>query len=294
MLRYDLSLFANPFYSGTYDRDYTNATEADVTQVTIENPRDQSEMQFQTNVDGDFADVDVYNDYPDAEHGDFDLVYAAQSVVPPAGYQGTDAVWAVWLQGPTTILPPFVEPWIDNHPPAELNLDDWPIATLEFWDGYFEDPTGTNIEADIYSLTPIIPPYLPGDYDFDGDVDAADYPRWRSLYGNDISLDANADADGNDDGVVDAADYVVWRKNLGRTAGSGSVRRECHHSRTGNVSADDSCTGGLVSPARPGRIKVPTSRQRATIVNNPPVLTHVFWHTKSVPENVDAELLRRI
>lgn len=143
--------------------------------------------------------------------------------MPPAGYQGTDAVWAVWLKGPTTNLPPFVEPWIDNHPPATVNLDDWPIATMEFWDGYFEDPTSTNIEADIYALTPILPPYLPGDYDFDGDVDAEDYSRWISLYGNDISLDANADADGNGDGVVNSADYVIWRKNLSQTAGSGSI-----------------------------------------------------------------------
>ena len=223
MLRYDLSLYANPLYSGTYDLNYTNATWADVTQVTIENPRDGSKMRFQTNVDGDFADVDVFNNYPDAEHGDFDLFYASQSVVPPAGYQGTDAVWAVWLQGPTTNFSLPVVPWINNHPPATLNLDDWPIATMDFWDGYFEDPTATNIEADIYALSPILPPYLPGDFDFDRDVDADDYSRWRTLYGNDIGLDANADADGNGDGVVDAADYVVWRKNLGQPTGSGSI-----------------------------------------------------------------------
>jgi hypothetical protein len=93
---------------------------------------------------------------------------------------------------------------------------------MEFWDGYSEDPTATNIEADIYALTPILPPYLPGDYNFDGHVDAADYARWRSLYGNDISLDSNADADGSGNGVVDAADYVIWRKSLGSSAGAGA------------------------------------------------------------------------
>jgi hypothetical protein len=218
MLKYDLELFANPFFSGTYDRDFMNDTWVDVTKVTIENSRDQSEMHFQTNVDGDFADVDVFNDYPDEEFGDFDLVYAAQSVVAPAGYQGSDAVWAVWIEGPTTILPPFVEPWIDNHPPAELNLDDWPIASLEFWDGYFEDPTATNIEAEIYSLTPITAPHIPGDYDYDGDVDADDYYGWKDHYGGGELLYA----DGNGDGSVDAADYVVWRDRFGQTTGSTS------------------------------------------------------------------------
>ena len=219
MLKYDLSLYANPLYSGTYDLNYTNDTWVNVTKVTIENPRNESEMQFQTNLDGDFADVDVFYDRPDAEHGDFDLVYAAQSVVPPAGYMGSDAVWAVYLEGPTTILPPRVNPWIDNHPPAELNLDDWPIATLEFWDGYFEDPTATNIEADIYSLTPITGPPLPGDYNFDGVVDVDDYNGWRLSYGDDILLYA----DGNGDGATDGADYVIWRDHLGQTAGDGSI-----------------------------------------------------------------------
>jgi hypothetical protein len=43
------------------------------------------------------------------------------------------------------------------------------------------------------------------------------------LYSNDISRDANADADGNDNGVVDAADYVIWGKNLGQPTGSGAI-----------------------------------------------------------------------
>ena len=209
--------------SFAYDLNYTNATEFGVTRVSIDNPANQTKMQFHTNVDGDFADVDVFNDFPFDAYGDSDGIYTAQSVVPPAGYLGTDAVWAVWLEGPTTNFPPFIEPWIDNHPPAELNLDDWPIATMEFWDGYFEDPTSTNIQAEIYALTPILPPYLSGDYDFDGDVDAEDYSRWGSLYGNDISLDADTDADGNGDGVVDAANYVVWQNNQGTNSASLSV-----------------------------------------------------------------------
>lgn len=54
---------------------------------------------------------------------------------------------------------------------------------------------------------------LPGDYNGDGVVDAADYEVWRSNYGDKTSLVA----DGNGDGVVDTSDYLLWRANLGRT-----------------------------------------------------------------------------
>ena len=54
---------------------------------------------------------------------------------------------------------------------------------------------------------------LPGDYDGNGLVEAADYDVWKANFG-----DANLRvADGNGDLVVDAADYVIWRDNLGRS-----------------------------------------------------------------------------
>jgi hypothetical protein len=54
---------------------------------------------------------------------------------------------------------------------------------------------------------------LVGDYDVDGDVDAADYTRWKASYGTTVS--SGTGADGNKNGFVDAADYVLWRNNLG-------------------------------------------------------------------------------
>lgn len=54
---------------------------------------------------------------------------------------------------------------------------------------------------------------LPGDYDGNGAVEAADYFVWRESFGDTSSLVA----DGNGDHVVDAADYALWRRNLGRT-----------------------------------------------------------------------------
>jgi hypothetical protein len=60
-----------------------------------------------------------------------------------------------------------------------------------------------------------------GDYDADGDVDAADYVVWRNAFGAATILYGSG-ADGNGDGKVDAADYTVWRDNLGAGSGAGS------------------------------------------------------------------------
>jgi uncharacterized protein DUF4434 len=59
---------------------------------------------------------------------------------------------------------------------------------------------------------------LPGDYDFDGILDAGDYEIWRAAFGSN-----NSAADGNLNDIVDAADYVIWRANLGMGPQSGTT-----------------------------------------------------------------------
>jgi hypothetical protein len=61
-------------------------------------------------------------------------------------------------------------------------------------------------------------PALPGDYNDDGVVDAADYTVWRNSLGTNIAL-PNEDASLN---VVDAEDYAVWKLNYGQP-NSGAV-----------------------------------------------------------------------
>ena len=60
---------------------------------------------------------------------------------------------------------------------------------------------------------------VPGDYNGDFVVDAADYSRWRDSLGQ---TGANLAADGNRNGIVDQADYDLWRTSFGQGAGSGS------------------------------------------------------------------------
>jgi hypothetical protein len=51
---------------------------------------------------------------------------------------------------------------------------------------------------------------LPGDYDGDGAVNAADYTVWRDHRGSSFAA-----ADGNGNGTVDAGDYSLWKSRFG-------------------------------------------------------------------------------
>jgi hypothetical protein len=57
-----------------------------------------------------------------------------------------------------------------------------------------------------------VPAGIPGDYNLNGAVDAADYALWRDMLGQSGSGLA---ADGNGDGTVNDADFDMWRANLG-------------------------------------------------------------------------------
>lgn len=56
---------------------------------------------------------------------------------------------------------------------------------------------------------------IPGDFDADGDVDAADMEYWNNGFGMAAGATYdNGDADG--DGDVDGQDYLVWQQNFGQ------------------------------------------------------------------------------
>ena len=69
----------------------------------------------------------------------------------------------------------------------------------------------------IYAVRSLVPE-LPGDYNGDGAVDAADYVAWRKSEGTFHEL--LNDPIG---GMIGSAHYDQWRANFGATAGSGSL-----------------------------------------------------------------------
>ena len=68
-------------------------------------------------------------------------------------------------------------------------------------------------------LTLIDVPTLPGDYNRDGMVNAADYIVWRDTFGSNNNLAADNDSSG----LIDAQDYESWKANYGRPSGSASA-----------------------------------------------------------------------
>lgn len=74
----------------------------------------------------------------------------------------------------------------------------------------------TDLSARLAELAtaPGNPPYLPGDFNLNGIVDAADYVVWRDVRQTAV---VQSTADSNGDGIVDDADYQIWRRSFGRT-----------------------------------------------------------------------------
>ncbi len=88
---------------------------------------------------------------------------------------------------------------------------------------------GSSISAEDDAAVPWVEQQLniPGDYNQNGVVDAADYVLWRKTLNSSASPQGSG-ADGNGDGTVNAGDYTFWRQNFGRASqiivntGSGS------------------------------------------------------------------------
>ncbi len=70
------------------------------------------------------------------------------------------------------------------------------------------------VDIGAYEVQGVLPE-LPGDYNRDGMVDAADYTVWRDVLGATVPYFSLADGDGN--GVISGVDYQVWRSHFGES-----------------------------------------------------------------------------
>jgi hypothetical protein len=101
----------------------------------------------------------------------------------------------------------------------------WVIATYGgSLTGTFENITsgftvdyGTGSNSQI-TLNLAGPGGVPGDYNQNGIVDAADYVLWR----NNLGAGSLPNEGGISPGMVDADDYNFWRSRFGATSGGGS------------------------------------------------------------------------
>ena len=68
-----------------------------------------------------------------------------------------------------------------------------------------------------------VPDRLPGDFNNNGAVDAADYTVWRNNLRSSYHLHGNGDETGASRHVVDLADFQMWKQNFGMVAGGQSL-----------------------------------------------------------------------
>lgn len=83
----------------------------------------------------------------------------------------------------------------------------------------FTVTTVAGVTSDGITLQIGVVPYLPGDYNDDGSVDAADYVVWRKNDGTSNTLPN----DGGLPGPIDEDHYNLWQTNFGQLSGSGSL-----------------------------------------------------------------------
>ena len=78
---------------------------------------------------------------------------------------------------------------------------------------------GGRIEVSTLDAGALLVPSVPGDYNQNGVVDAADYVVWR----DELEDGGVGRSDGNQDGDIDAADYDLWKANFGQTSAGSSI-----------------------------------------------------------------------
>ncbi len=108
------------------------------------------------------------------------------------------------------------------HEGDSFNVLDFASRTRQFSSVNLPTLTGS-LQWDTSQLyaNGVLSVVLPGDYNGNGAVDAADYTVWRDTLGSNFDLNGNGDESGGSAGVVDAADYEFWKLHFGQTVGSG-------------------------------------------------------------------------
>ncbi|TWT77099.1 hypothetical protein Pla123a_25290 [Posidoniimonas polymericola] len=91
------------------------------------------------------------------------------------------------------------------------DLDDAGRVLIQAW---FEEGGSALIVSDAVAA-----PSIFGDYNGDGQTDAADYAVWQSTYGATVRVGDGAD--GNLNGVIDAGDYAYWRDRFAAAGAEG-------------------------------------------------------------------------
>jgi hypothetical protein len=155
--------------------------------------------------------------------------------VPLPNGTGVGNNLVAWVNAGGDTMMQALDSWLAHQPDREPQLDSHNAATgielaynnygTRFIELYVSDLDGANSGALDAAGRPILDDLrfwnsrltaadLPGDYNFNGAVDAADYVLWREHVGSSTRF-SNDDTPG-----VGADDYERWRANFGASAGA--------------------------------------------------------------------------
>jgi hypothetical protein len=142
-----------------------------------------------------------------------------------SGFGNDFAVWDVSVFGPD------VEFWTEElswgwNPLFPADAEGYPVVgpdPLTIWAEYnilIDNRPGNDgsiwSEDSLVTFEGSVGP-LPGDFNGDGDVDAADLAQWEGDFG------LNGDSDSDGDGDSDGADFLAWQRQLGATPTIGAA-----------------------------------------------------------------------
>ncbi|MGE3640198.1 MAG: PEP-CTERM sorting domain-containing protein [Pirellulales bacterium] len=140
---------------------------------------------------------------------------AANPLDPSAAYDNGDIVTAMF--GASTYRWQIYYNGNINWSDADKSILD---TSLGGGDGI--EGMGTGVDIVLIGLdSTIVPMGLPGDFNGDHKVDAADYTVWRDHLGAATESSLNGNGDGSNG--VDAGDYNLWKTNFGDTSGAGAL-----------------------------------------------------------------------
>ena len=119
-----------------------------------------------------------------------------------------------WTQVRVVQVSPLAEVFQSEFFPATKTSFELPPGSLQSDVDYvysinLTDFEGANRENRSGALSEIFRYTMPGDFNSDGVVDAADLAQWQGDFG------ANADSDADDDGDSDGDDLLAWQRQLG-------------------------------------------------------------------------------
>jgi hypothetical protein len=160
-------------------------------------------------------------------HGPTAEVFAgtASAITPspaPSGFptgitSGTYTSTLFDLESASSYDPAFVA----AHGPLVTDSMQAMFDALDTGTAYFDIHTSAFPNGEIRGFVV----FVPGDFNDDGIVSAADYVIWKKTEG---TIEEGHPADADNSNVVDAADYAIWRENFG------STRHDQHEHNHGN------------------------------------------------------------